>query len=130
MVDDGDEVAWVLDEGDVLRPTRAPSLVGDVLQGVVERRGWTERLRGAAVFAHWEELVGPELSRRCKPVRLVGGLLVVGAESTVWAAELAYLVGEVVARAADVIGQGLVQDVRVVVGPFTSASASGSGRSP
>lgn len=129
-MDDNDEVAWVLDQGDALRPTRAPTLLGDLLQGVVQRRGWRERLRGAAVFAHWEELVGPELSRRCEPVRLVGGLLVVRAESTVWAAEVAYLVGQIVARAADVLGQGLVQDVRVVVGPFTSPTGSGSGRSP
>ncbi len=125
-MDEGDEVAWVLDEGGALRPTRAPSPVGDLLHGLVERRGWTERLRGAAVFSHWEELVGPELARRCRPVRLAGGLLVVQAESTVWAAEVAYLVGEVIARTAEVFGQGLVLDVRVVVGSLAGPSSSGS----
>ncbi len=127
---EGDEVAWVLDEGGALRPARAPRPVGDLLRGIVERRGWNERLRGAAVFSQWEELVGAELARRCRPVRLVGGLLVVRAESTTWAAEVAYLVGEVIARATDVIGPGLVRDVRVVVGPLTEASRSGSNRSP
>lgn len=129
MTDEGEEVAWVLDEGGALRPTQAPSIVGDLLLGLVERRGWRERLRGAAVFTHWEELVGPELSRRCKPVRLAGGLLVVRAESAVWAAEVSYLVGEVIARTAEVIGQGLVRDVRVVVGSSADVSSSGSGRS-
>ncbi|MFN2555564.1 MAG: DUF721 domain-containing protein [Nitriliruptorales bacterium] len=123
------DVDWVLDEGDALRPTRAPSQVGHVLQGLVERRGWTERLRGAVLFSHWRELVGPELSRRCQPVRLVGGLLVIRAESTVWAAEVAYLVDEIASRAADLMGPGLVRDIRVVVGPST-ATTPGAGPSP
>lgn len=129
-MEEGDEVAWVLDEGGALRPARAPRPVGDLLRGLVERRGWNERLRGAAVFVRWEELVGPELSRRCRPVRLAGGLLVVRAESPAWAAEVAYLVGEVIARATEVIGHGLVRDIRVVVGPLTDASSSGSNRPP
>ncbi len=115
MEEDAD-TAWVLDEADALRPTRVPSVLGDVLRGLAERRGWTERLRGAAVFGHWPEIVGPELSRRCQPVRLVGGVLVIRAESTVWAAEIAYLVGDIVARANHLMGPGLVREVRVVVG--------------
>ncbi len=126
-MEDDAHVAWVVDEEDALRPTRAPSPLRQLLQGLVERRGWAERLRGAAVFGIWEELVGPELSRRCKPVRLVGGLLVVRTESTVWAAEVSYLVDDIIARADHLMGPGLVRDVRVVVGPSPRAHNSGPG---
>lgn len=124
-----EDAAWAVDGGDTLHATRAPSPLGDALRGVVEQRGWTERLRGGAVFARWEELVGPELSRRCEPVRLAGGLLVVRVESAIWAAELAYLVGEVLAGAAKAIGPGLVCDVRIVVGPVRDRARSNPTRS-
>ncbi len=129
-MEEDDDVAWVLDEADALHPTRGPSALGDVLRGLAQRRGWTERLRGAAVFGHWPELVGPELSRRCQPVRLVGGLLVIRAESTVWAAEIAYLVDDIVARANHLMGPGLVRDVRVVVGSAGDVTRPGSPRRP
>lgn len=129
-MEDDAHVAWVLDEGDALRPTRAPTPLGHLLEGLVDRRGWAERLRGAAVFGLWEEVVGSELSRRCKPVRLVGGLLVVRTESTVWAAEVAYLVDDIIARADDVMGPGLVREVRVVVGPSPGRHSSSPGPTP
>ena len=113
----GEEV-WVRDEEDTLRRKRGPAPVAAVLGDLARQRRWGRRLEGAAVFGRWEQLVGPELARRCEPVRLVGGVLVIRAESQAWATEVSYLTGQLTERAEEVLGADLVREVRIVVGPL------------
>lgn len=101
-----------------LARTHAPSAVGDALQQFLERRGWGERLTGATASQQWERIVGPDLAARCEPVRLAGGTLVVRAESQVWATQLRYMLPHLAAKANEVLGEGQVRDVRLVVGPL------------
>lgn len=93
-----------------------PDRLDEVLAGFVERCGWGRRLRDAAVYDRWEDIVGPELARRCEPVRLAGGRLVIRAVSQVWATELGFLADSVRARACALMGPGSVLEVAVVVG--------------
>ena len=92
-----------------------PTQLGAVVRSSVDRHGWGDRLEGASIVARWEELVGADVARRCVPVRLVGGLLVVRAESNAWATQVRYLAGEIVRRADEVLRPGLVREVRVTV---------------
>lgn len=115
---DREDAVWVLDDDDSLRHTAAPSGLGELLQGVVNRRHWAERLEGAVVLSRWEELVGPELARRCRPVKLVAGRLLVRAENAAWATQIAYLSGDLAARIAQDVRPGLVNEIQVVVGPL------------
>ena len=105
-----------------------PSQLGAVVRGSVDRRGWGDRLEGAAIVARWEELVGEDVASRCVPVRLVGGLLVVRAESNAWATQVRYLAGEIVRRADEVLRPGLVREVRVTVAGSADPPASGHAR--
>lgn len=95
---------------------KGPDRLDEVLAGFVQRRRWGRRLRDAAVFERWEEIVGSELACRCEPVRLAGGRLVIRAESQVWATELGFLADRVRSRACALLGPGSVQEVAVVVG--------------
>ena len=109
----------VAEEGtDGVRRLSRPLPVGEALDQVVRRRGWDERLRGAAAWARWEEIVGTDMARRCEPVRLAGGVLVVRAESSVWATQLRYLIPQLQANAIEVLGTGAVRSVHIVVGPL------------
>jgi len=105
-------------DSEVVRRIEPPSVVGDELDSLVRRRGWSERLRAATVWSRWEEMVGAELADRCEPVRLAGRVLVVRAENQAWATQLRYLTGQLVSSAESVLGAGTVRDVRVVVGPL------------
>lgn len=111
---------WVLEDEDTdgLRRIRPPTMVGDTLDAVVQRRGWAERLRGSTAWSRWDEIVGEDLAARCEPVRLAGGSLVVRAESQVWATQLRYLLPQLRANAGEILGAGTVRDVRVIVGPL------------
>jgi predicted nucleic acid-binding Zn ribbon protein len=101
-----------------LRIVPAPETVGGLLGGYVDQRGWGERLRGARLTDRWEDVVGPELARRCEPVRVAGGVLVVRAESQTWATQLSYMTRQLVSQVNDHLGSGRVREVRVVVGPL------------
>ncbi|HEY8340974.1 MAG TPA: DUF721 domain-containing protein [Egibacteraceae bacterium] len=93
-----------------------PAPLGEVLRRVVERRGWDRRLEGARVHQVWEEIAGEELARHAQPVRLVGGVLVVRAESAAWATQVRYLAGTLMERANAVLGPGQVTKVTVTAG--------------
>lgn len=111
-----DDVVVARDGDDVLRPVRGPESIGASLAAVVDRRRWSDRLRGAAIHGRWEEIVGPELAQRCEPVRLAGGILVIRAESAAWATQLSYLTSRITERAREVVGEDLVREVRITVG--------------
>lgn len=120
---DGEEV-WVRGEDDTLRRKRGPARVAAVLGDLARKRRWGRRLEGAAVFGRWEQLVGPELAQRCEPVRLVGGVLVIRAESQAWATQVGYLTGQLSERAEEVLGADLVREVRIVIGPLRTDGAT------
>ncbi len=111
---------WTIedDAGAGLRRMAAPSAVGDAIETVLRRRGWTERIRSGAAWSNWEDIVGPELAPRCEPVRVAGGVLVVRAVSQVWATQLRYLLPQLQANAQQALGPGAVRSVRLVVGPL------------
>lgn len=108
---------WVVrDRSQVTRVARAPELIGDVLDEVVRDRRWGERLRGSRVFDRWEQVVGADLARHCRPVRLAGGVLTVAASSPRWATQLRYLTGQLALNVNAELGEPVVESVHVVVG--------------
>lgn len=106
------------EDTDAVRRVSPPTPIGESLEAVVARRGWVERLRATSAWSRWGEIVGPDLAARCEPVRIASGVLVVRAESQVWATQLRYLEGQVAANAVEVLGPGTVRAVNVVVGPL------------
>lgn len=121
---EGDRGTWVRDEEDRLVRRDSPQPLSEAIAGRVGRRpGWRDRLEGAAIFSRWEAIVGEELARRCEPVRLAGGRLVVRAESATWATQVRYLVEEIRHRANHELRPGLVKSVEVVVGGLRGGSA-------
>lgn len=101
---------WVEPRGEDPRP-----ISGEVASFAAER-GWQRRLEGARVHGYWGEIAGEQLARHTEPVRLHGGVLIVRAENSTWAAQIPYLAGELVARANAVLGEGQVTQVKVVTG--------------
>lgn len=105
----------VPDRSQVVRVTRGPEPIGDLLDDVIRNRRWGERLRGATVFDRWEQVVGPELAQHCEPVRLAGGVLTVSASSPTWATQLRYLSARIQLNVNQALGEPVVTSVSVVV---------------
>ncbi|HEV8652424.1 MAG TPA: DUF721 domain-containing protein [Actinomycetes bacterium] len=89
-------------------------MVGGEIAKALRARGWHQRLVAARVVARWPDVVGEAVAAHCHPTRIEeDGTLVVSADSTAWATQLAYLQGTLLDRLAVVCGPGVVRAVRV-----------------
>ncbi len=108
MIDPQETVEpWVDPSGPPPRP------VNEAVTSFAAVRGWSRRLEGARIHGLWAEIAGERLACHTEPVRLHGGVLVVHATSTSWAAQIPYVASEIMARANQVLGEDAV--TRVVV---------------
>lgn len=122
-----DSNGWEVPDGERMRAVRGPQQLEDLLVGFVGKRGWRSRVEAVTVFSRWREIVGSELARRCEPVRLAGGLLVVRVESQTWAAQIRYLVPQIRTRVAALLEGEQVDKIRLVVGPLEGPGADNEG---
>lgn len=112
---------------------RDPQPFGRAVRDLLRERGWEEQSQAASVVGNWALVVGPEVADHCTPDSLVGGVLVLTAESTAWATQLRLLAPRLLAQISASVGAGVVTSVRVH-GPTAPSWQRGprrvSGRGP
>lgn len=109
---------WTVADEDKLWKARIPEPLGNVLGEFLGSRKWDGRVRSASVFDKWPDIVGADVARKCEVVRLAGGQLLIRAENQSWATQLGYMHVQIRRRADEVLEPGLVQEVRIIVGPL------------
>jgi predicted nucleic acid-binding Zn ribbon protein len=92
---------------------RDPQLFGDVLARLVKARGWERPRAEATVFATWEKVVGADIAKHSRPVKLDAGVLTVEAESTAWATQQRLLAATLLKNIAAVVGHGVVTKLNI-----------------
>jgi predicted nucleic acid-binding Zn ribbon protein len=90
--------------------------LGAILEGLTGERPWVGGMALGRLADRWVEVVGERLAAECSPASLAGGSLVVRATSAPWAAQIRFLSAVVRDRANEVLGEGQVDEVRVVLG--------------
>ena len=108
------------------QPERDPRPVSELLNALVGRRGWAERMAVGTLRSSWVDAVGPLVAEHSVPVALNGGVLTVRAEGGAWAAELTLLAPALATKVDDFLGP----DVHVGTVRISSASSGlpGGGR--
>lgn len=92
---------------------RDPQLFGTVLARLLKARGWQQPAAEATVFGAWERVVGPDVAKHSRPVKLDNGELTVEAESTAWATQLRLLAGSLLQRIAAEVGHNVVRRLHI-----------------
>jgi predicted nucleic acid-binding Zn ribbon protein len=92
---------------------RDPQLFGAVLERIMKARGWQKPAAEATVFGAWERVVGPDVAKHSRPVKLEGGELTVEAESTAWATQLRLLAASLLKRIAAEVGHNVVTKLHI-----------------
>ncbi len=92
---------------------RDPQLFGSVLERLMKARGWQKPAAEATVFGAWEKVVGPDVAKHSRPVKLEGGELTVEAESTAWATQLRMLAASLLKRIAAEVGHNVVTKLHI-----------------
>ncbi len=93
---------------------RDPKRLGDALDHLVDSKGWSTELNVHVVLARWPLLVGPVNAEHAHPESYADGVLVVRAESSVWASSLRAIAPQLVAKLNAELGDGTVRRVQVV----------------
>ena len=92
---------------------RGPRKIGDGLDRIVP---------GGKVFRtlleRWPELVGDNLASHIRPSAIEAKTLVIAVEDPAWASQLKWLETDLLERLAEALGEGVVDDLRVVVRPL------------
>lgn len=89
-----------------------PAPIRAVLVELASGWGVERPLETAQIFARWEQVVGTELARRCRPTSLKGGVLRIRMESAVWASEIRYLGEEIIERINRAVGSNVVSELK------------------
>jgi predicted nucleic acid-binding Zn ribbon protein len=85
------------------------------LRALAARRGWQSHLVAGDLHAAWDQVVGPQLAAHTAPLRLQGGVLVLAAESALWATEVRQLGAVICERVNARLGAGTVTRITVSV---------------
>ncbi|MGM0366147.1 MAG: DUF721 domain-containing protein [Actinomycetota bacterium] len=84
----------------------------NVLKKVITELDVGNKLTISAIFNHWEEIVGEQISEKSKPRRFREGTLYVSCANSTWANELDLMSGRLVKRINSYLGCDLVKGVR------------------
>jgi predicted nucleic acid-binding Zn ribbon protein len=106
---------------------RDPQPIGSVLDRLIRARGWQRPAAEATVFGAWERVVGPDVAKHSRPVKLQDGELTVEAESTAWATQLQLLRSKLMGRIADEVGRSIVTRLNIH-GPIAPSWSKGPKR--
>jgi predicted nucleic acid-binding Zn ribbon protein len=106
---------------------RDPQAFGDLLAKLVKARGWQRPAAEATVFGAWERVVGPDIAKHSRPIKLDDGELTVEAESTAWATQLRLLAASLLQRIAAEVGHNVVRKLHIH-GPAAPSWSRGARR--
>lgn len=93
-------------------PGRDPHGIGDVIDGLAARMGWTSPLARSELIASWSQIVGEETAEHSSPVAIDDGVLVVQCDSTAWATQLRLMRSQVTTTIALRYPDAGIQSVR------------------
>jgi predicted nucleic acid-binding Zn ribbon protein len=98
------------------RRARAPEALGGLIPSVLRDLGLDETARVLRIAECWEEAVGPELARHCRPEALRGDVLEATVASSVWCQQLQLRAPEMLAGLRRVLGEQAPSKLRLRVG--------------
>jgi predicted nucleic acid-binding Zn ribbon protein len=112
---------------------RDPQPLGRVARELAKKRGWSAHVAEGTVLGHWSAVVGQQIAEHATPTGLNDGVLSVTAESTAWATQLRMIQGQLLAKIAAAVGNGVVTSLKIT-GPSAPSWRKGprhiAGRGP
>lgn len=82
------------------------------------------------IWAHWRDIVGPQIADHAEPSSLKDGVLRIRTDSPTWATEIGYLGADIAAAANLETGRKMVERVVVWIGPKASPSSASTNGVP
>lgn len=92
-------------------PMRKPATAADLVQQLLQQRGMEGKIEEYRTWQIWDEVVGPQIARRARPIRIRDGVLEVRVDQPVWMQQLQLLKPRILARLNAALGKELLRDL-------------------
>lgn len=92
-------------------PMRKPATAADLVQQLLQQRGMEGKIEEYRTWQIWDEVVGPQIARRARPIRIREGVLEVRVDQPVWMQQLQLLKPRILARLNQALGKELLRDL-------------------
>jgi predicted nucleic acid-binding Zn ribbon protein len=93
-----------------------PAVATKALHSVLNRYGAAKEIREHRILIHWIKIVGPRVAAHTSPDALSKGTLWVRVDSSSWMHQLSFLKEEILAKANELCGETLVNEIRFHLG--------------
>lgn len=110
----------------MLRPASAADLILQVLQ----QRGMEGKFEEYRAWQVWDQVVGPQIARRARPIRIRDGVLEVRVDQPVWMQQLQLLKPRILARLNEALGKELLRDLFLRRGAIDQAPTQAAAEPP
>jgi len=91
---------------------RDPSGLGDIIDGLTTRMGWTSPLAQSELLLAWAEIAGADTAEHSTPIGIEDGILTVQCDSTAWATQLRLMKTTITTHIATRYPEAGIQSVR------------------
>lgn len=109
---------------------RHPASAGDLIQQVLQQRGLEGKVEEYRAWQVWDEVVGPQIARRARPIRIRDGVLEVRVDQPVWMQQLQLLKPRILTRLNAALGKELLRDLFLRRGAIDQAPTQAATEPP
>ncbi len=87
------------------------ALAGDLVERLLKGFGLDERLQQYRALIIWEEVVGPQIAARTRPIRIREGILEVNVDQPTWMQQLQLMKPKILAQLNAELGKATIKDL-------------------
>ena len=87
------------------------TLAGDLVERLLKGFGLDERLQQYRALIIWEEVVGPQIAARTRPIRIREGILEVNVDQPTWMQQLQLMKPKILAQLNAELGKATIKDL-------------------
>jgi hypothetical protein len=96
-----------------------PRRIGDILSGLMARRGYARMQSGGACADAWREAAGEPLAACSRATQVRRGVLEVLVSNSMMVQEIGFRKSALIGRLADLLPDEKIRDLKLRVGPIT-----------
>jgi hypothetical protein len=90
---------------------KSAASVGALIQNILRQQGLDGRLREYRAWQVWDDVVGPQIAARARPVRIREGILEVRVDQAVWMQQLQLLKPKILVRLNERLEGATIRDL-------------------
>jgi hypothetical protein len=96
---------------------------GDLIEKLFKGMGLDDRMQQYRSLIVWEEVVGPQISARTRPVKLRENVLEVNVDQPAWMQQLQLMKPKILASLNSQLGKGTIKDLYLKLGKVNDRGA-------